>query len=186
MVPEIEQATVSVPKNRVHTAMPRPAAIEKTLSLPVQIFTQADVSRLGRETEKLEAFFAQAALQGANAKTVPQVSLQLNALINENKLSILQSDDRKKLQVFLDSLRASAPIVHASFATDPKPEFLMKLVMWFRAEAHPYVLLQVGLQPNIAAGCIFRTTNKYFDFSFKRHFQDSKAKLAVALREEVA
>ncbi len=183
MVPENGPVTVVEPPKPASTAAPRPAAIKSTLSLPVQIFTHADVSRLGRETEKIEAFFDQAALQGANTKTMPQVSLQLNALINENKLNILQGDDRFKLQTFLNSLREKAPIVHASFATDPKPEFLMKLIMWFRTEAHPYVLLQVGLQPNIAAGCIFRTTNKYFDFSFKRHFQDSKAKLAIALQE---
>ena len=54
---------------------------------------------------------------------------------------------------------------------------------WFRAEAHPYVLLKVGLQPNIAAGCVIRTSNKYFDLSFRNQFSRSKDKLSIALNQ---
>jgi F0F1-type ATP synthase delta subunit len=154
------------------------------LALPVQILTPGDISRLSRETEDIENFFAQAAVKGATTKTVPQSSQQLTALINDNSLNILHKEDRVRLHTFLESVRAQAPIVHVSFATDPKPDFLMKLVVWFRSNAHPYVLLQVGLQPNIAAGCVLRTRNKYFDLSFKQHFQESKAKLAAALRTD--
>jgi len=152
------------------------------LVLPLQILTAGDISRLARELESLEAFFEGAALKGAEVKAVPEASLQLSALNNENQLNLLHSEDRLRLLNFLSVVRAKAPLVHVSFASDPKTDFLMKLVSWFRSNAHPYVLLQVGLQPNIAAGCIVRTTNKYFDLSFKQHFAKSKAKLAAALR----
>lgn len=153
-----------------------------TLKLPIQIVTQSDVSRLCREVENLNDFFTQAAIKGAQAKTVPQSSQTLNSLISDNELNMLKKEDRDRLKAFLDMLRSKAPVVSASFATDPKPDFLMKLVVWFRSEAHPYVLLKVGLQPNIAAGCVFRTSNKYFDFSFRNQFSRSKEKLSVALR----
>jgi F0F1-type ATP synthase delta subunit len=161
------------------------AQVVDGMSLPIQIYMSSDISRLAREVDDLDNFFATAAIQGAKAKDVPQASLSLAVLINDNKLNLLHRDDRAKLKHFLKTLRVSAPIVHASFATEPKPEFLMKLVEWLRREAHLYVVLQIGLQPNIAAGCVLRTTNKYFDFSFKRHFKDSKAKLATVLGAKV-
>jgi hypothetical protein len=154
------------------------------LTLPVQVITKADVSRLAREMNSLNEFFMESATKGASAKTVPQLTQQMTTFLNENKLNVLVEADRTYAGVFLDHLRASAPVVHASFASDPKADFLMRLIMWFRAEAHPHVVLQIGLQPSIAAGCIFRTTNKYFDFSFKKHFEDSKAKLGASLRAQ--
>ncbi len=156
---------------------------KKELILPAQVISQADVSRLGRELETLDDFFNQGALKGASAKTVPQTSLSLKALVTENDLNLLHKTDRARLKTFMEYLRTKAPVVNASFATDPKTDFLMKLVTWFRNEAHPYVLLQTGLQPNIAAGCVIRTTNKYFDFSFRQQFQNSKAKLAPAIEK---
>jgi F0F1-type ATP synthase delta subunit len=152
------------------------------LRLPVQILSGGDVSRLSREVESLGTFFEQAAVRGTTAQSVPQVSQLLTALLNENNINVLLEADRKRLSAFLKTLHEKAPVVHISFATDPRPDFLMKIAAWFRAEAHPHVLLKVGLQPTIAAGCVIRTTNKYFDFSFKRHFQDSKAKLGAALQ----
>ncbi len=151
------------------------------LILPLQILTTGDVSRLTRELQGMEQFFAEAAIKGTTAKSVPQASLQLAILVKDNDLNLLHGADRLKLKEFLELVVHKAPIVHLSFATDPKPEFLMKLLNWFRTNADPFVLMQVGLQPNIAAGCVLRTTNKYFDLSFKQHFLQSKAKLAVAL-----
>lgn len=132
--------------------------------------------------EDLDEFFTQAALKATNAKTVPQASLQLSAIAQENGLNLLQKEDRLAVGQFLKRDMSKAPIVHASFATDPRPDFLMKLAAWFRNEAHPHVLLQIGLQPNIAAGCIIRTSNKYFDFSFQEHFKNSKLKLIAAMK----
>ncbi|CAN5382854.1 hypothetical protein BH10PAT3_BH10PAT3_2590 [soil metagenome] len=178
--PHGEDAGLKAVKERIHAEQTKHKPTG--LVLPIQILTKGDISRLGREVDSLEVFFTQASIKGATAKTVPQVSQQLNALIGENNLNLIHKTDRTKLKEFMAMLRLSAPVVHASFAVDPKPDFLMKIVGWFRREAHPYVLLQIGLQPSIAAGCVFRTTNKYFDFSFKKHFEDSKAKLGASLK----
>ena len=152
------------------------------LKLPIQIMTKADVSRLDREMREFEDFFASAAVSGASAKTVPQPSQLLTILLNENNFNLLKADDRQKVITFLGTLRAKVPVIHISFAVDPKPDFLMRIVNWFRTQAHPYALVQIGLRPSIAAGCVIRTTNKYFDFSFKKHFEDNKAKLTEALK----
>ena len=156
---------------------------EEHLKLPNQIITKSDVSRLNREVEELEDFFSKSGLSGGvTPNTLPHASLQLTALVDENKLNLIHDEDRLKIGNFLKDIYANAPVVHASFATDPKPDFLMRIVSWFREQAHPNVLLQVGLQPGLAAGCIIRTTNKYFDFSFKKHFDKNKDKLRASLR----
>jgi F0F1-type ATP synthase delta subunit len=173
------------PKANSPTVAPAAPVAEAVMKLPIQILTKADVSRLVREMDSLEMFFTAAALRAADAKTVPQVSQQLTVLLNENNLNLLTKEDRLKIRNFLKYLHGNAPVVHASFAADPKPDFLMKIVAWFREQAHPNVLLQIGLQPGLAAGCIFRTTNKYFDFSFKKHFETDKAKLILGLKGQV-
>lgn len=151
------------------------------LKLPIQVLTVYDVARLVREAEKLEEFFTRGAVTGAKAKDVPQLSRQMELLVENNQLNVLHKEDRASLVYFLNELRSNAPVVHLSFATEPKPEFLSKLMNWFRVEAHPHILFKIGLRPAIAAGCIVRTNNKYFDFSFKQRFSDSKGKLAQYL-----
>ena len=151
------------------------------LSLPLRVISFNDVARLERELESINDFFDKSSLQGANAKTLPQASATLRSLFEENKLNILEVADRQKITQFINKLRQNGKLVNVSFAVEPKPDVLMKLLQWFRREAHPHVLLRVGLQPTIAAGCIVRTTNKYYDFSFKEQFSKSKQKLSTAL-----
>lgn len=151
------------------------------LSLPIQVVSLSDVSRLEREIESINDFFEKSSIQGADAKNIPQISLSMRSIIEDNNLNIIDKVDRKKLTDFIVGLKTSAQIVNISFAVEPKPEILMKLLQWFRTNAGPNVLLRVGLQPNIAAGCIVRTQNKYFDLSFKHQFSESKSKLAQAL-----
>jgi len=158
----------------------------KTLTLPLQVISQNDVSRLEREIEVLNDFFMQSSFKGANAKTLPQVSTSLKSVFEDNKLNILEEKDRAQVKQFIAGLRTSAKLVNISFAVEPKPDVLMKILSWFRKEAHPHVLFRVGLQPNIAAGCIVRTQNKYFDLSFKQQFAKSKQKLTDALNKVAA
>jgi F0F1-type ATP synthase delta subunit len=60
-------------------------------------------------------------------------------------------------------------LLHISFAAEPSTQALEKILVWFRANIHPQALLQVGLQPTIAAGCVLRTPNKVFDMSLRNH-----------------
>ena len=152
-----------------------------SFTLPLQVISMSDVSRLEREIETINDFFDKSSLQGANAKNIPQISTSMRTILEDNKLNIIDVQDRKKLTEFIGILKKSAVVVSISFAVEPKPDSLMKLLQWFRAEAHPLVVFKVGLQPTIAAGCVVRTSNKYYDFSFKHQFAESKAKLTQAL-----
>jgi F0F1-type ATP synthase delta subunit len=71
-----------------------------------------------------------------------------------------------------------------SFAADPSASFSAKIVGWLRANIHPLSLLEIGLQPTIAAGCIVRTTNKVFDLSLRNRFSEHTELLLKSLRSE--
>lgn len=141
------------------------------LQIPNDMITKVDVGRLLRELEDLDGFLEQAAVRkpGTNLQ-MPRTSKMLDEMLNINKLNGLTVEDRARLMNFLIMLRAKAPVLHISFSADPSPVFTQKLIVWIRENIHPFVILQVGLQPNIGAGCIVRTNNKYFDFSLRADF----------------
>lgn len=161
-------------------------AKETTFVLPVSVVGRVDVGRLQRETEALHEFLQQSAIrQPGTQPKLPKTSRLLDETIQANKLNVLVEDDCKKLLKLLKDTYAHAPILHMSFGADPSPAFTQKLIAWLRTEIHPQVLLQIGLQPNIGAGCLVRTTNKYFDFSLRHRFVERRELLVKALVGEL-
>lgn len=148
---------------------------DSILQLPVSIISRSDLGRLFREVNALDNFLEAAAVRepGTSIK-LPKTSRLLDEMVQVNKLNVLLEADRKRLQQFLESVRLEAPVLHMSFSADPSPLFAQRLITWLRQEMHPLVMLQIGLQPSIGAGTIVRTTNKYFDFSLRRRFYDSR------------
>lgn len=143
--------------------------------LPLQIIGQVEVGRLLRELDALETFLTQSEVREPGSKmTLPRTSKNLESLAEEKELNLLRSDDRKAMKDFLQDVHLHAPVVHMSFVADPSVAFLQKIAAWFRKEIHPNVLIKVGLQPSIAAGCTVRTTNKYFDFSLRRNLNENR------------
>lgn len=166
------------------SAAAKPAA---PLQLPVLVFGRIEVRRLERELDALEAFMRQTALRDPGKQAaLPRVSRLLDALATENHLNLLQPADRKQLETFLQHIEQAAPTIHISFAVDPSSAFTAKIVTWLRANIAPDILLEVGLQPTIAAGCIVRTTNKIFDMSLRERFADARGLLLEALEESTA
>jgi hypothetical protein len=152
------------------------------LQLPVQVAGRVDVGRLLREAEQIDNFLKQAAIRepGTSMK-LPKTSRLMDDFVSSNKLNLLHEVDRTKILNFLVMVKAKAPVLHMSFGVDPSPSFTQRLMAWLRQEVHPLALVQVGLQPNIGAGCIIRTTNKYFDFSLREHFKKQRPLLVQKL-----
>jgi hypothetical protein len=150
--------------------------VEKNfLALPIQIATKIDVGRLLRELEGVDNFLEQAAIrQPGTSVKLPKTSRLADEFVESNKINLLRDEDRRRAINFLIMVKAKAPVLHMSFSADPSPIFQQKLVTWLRNQIHPLALLQVGLQPNIGAGCVLRTTNKYFDFSLREHFRNNR------------
>lgn len=153
------------------------------LQLPNLVMTPADVSRLLREIEALDEYLRQSSLRVAGQPTekLPKTSRMLDEVATSNALNLLDADARTRMAAFLKELASHAPVVHISFAVDPSSAFLQKLVVWFRQNSGAPVLVRVGLQPAIAAGCAIRTPNKYFDFSLRQHLVKQRHYLRDAL-----
>jgi F0F1-type ATP synthase delta subunit len=113
------------------------------------------------------------------------MSEMLSQTVELNKLDLLHPDQRKLLMQFLVSIRDRAPRVHMSFSADPSPQFSEKLTSWLRDKIHPLVLITFGLQPSIGAGCVMRTTNKYFDFSLGASLTKNRDLVMKSLREAI-
>jgi len=159
---------------KVHHAAP--------LILPASVTGLTDVTRLQRESETLDEYLRQAALRkGGSSIELPKIPVMLDDVATANHLNLLQAADRKRLADFLQQLQTKVPVVHMSFASEPSTEFTSKIVTWLRQNIHPHMLVQVGLQPSIAAGCTLRTTNKVFDFSLRQHFMQNRQLLVDAI-----
>jgi len=156
------------------------------LVLPTLIFGIVEVRRLRLELESLDEFLRGMAIRRETKFEMPRVSRMLEALARENGKDLLKGADRTVLGNFLQDIDRSAPVIHMSFAADPSANFSAKIVGWLRANIDPLALLEVGLQPTIAAGCIVRTTNKVFDLSLRSQFANNTELLLQSLRGKQA
>jgi len=147
----------------------------KTFSLPNTIISQVDVARVMRELNNLNDFFISS--QGRKAGTPlqpPRLTRPLNQLAQDNRYNLLEQSHRKDLYTKLNDILGKAPALHMSFAAEPPTKALETIIVWLRSNIHPQILLQVGLQPTIAAGAILRTPNRIFDLSMRSHLKQQE------------
>lgn len=142
------------------------------LKLPTSVLNKGDVLRLMREINTMDDFFITAqARQPGTPIQPPKTSRILDQLAHDNGLNLIDTTQRQNLYKNLESLAQNAPNLHISFASEPTPKALEPVLVWLRENIHPQILLQVGYQPVIAAGCVLRTPNKIFDMSLGVHLQ---------------
>lgn len=157
-----------------------------SFQLPVNIVSPSDVGRLIREAKLLDEFLRSAALrQAGEAMKLPKTSRLFDELVETNQLDMLNEEHRQSLVDQLSELKAKAPTIHMSFSTDPPPAIMRHLMEWLRREIHPQLLVRVGLQPNIGAGCVLRTNSRYFDFSLKQYFAGKRDLFVKELRAKI-
>lgn len=141
-----------------------------------------DLMRTLRELKGLDDWLNQAAIRsGGGQVTAPKTSTTLDEISSSNGVSLLDNAQRGQLIKALESFANSAPKIHIAFAVEPSANFLKQMISWLRTNINPIILLDVGLQPALAAGCSVRTTNKLFDMSLRNRFSDSRHLLAEAI-----
>jgi hypothetical protein len=159
----------------------------KTIFLPTQVVGPVDVARLLREIEAIDEALLQLSLRSSGAPVkMPKTTLMMDKTIEQNNLNLLQESDRKALSGLLSAAKERAPKLHISFSADPSPVFIDKLVGWLRKEIHPFLLLSVGLQPTIGAGCMVRSINHRFDLSLRQDFAKKRDLLMQQLVQQPA
>jgi F0F1-type ATP synthase delta subunit len=153
------------------------------LKLPPSIINPVDVARLMRELTGLNDFFVAAKARPAGTSLqLPKLSRTMDQLSHENEVNLLETDQRSKLMEQLQAVYKKAPHFHISFAVEPPPRALEKILLWLRQNIHPQTLLSVGLQPSIAAGCVLRTTNRVFDMSLRTHLSNQSEYLLQLIK----
>jgi F0F1-type ATP synthase delta subunit len=153
-------------------------------SLPLSVVSPVDLGRLIRELEALDNDLNQAVISFPdNEPKMPLLSRLLDEAIAVNKIVPQVADDRKRLIAYLWDMKAKAPVLHVSFSADPSPSFTQKLLVWLRQNINKDVLVTIGLQPSIGAGCIVRTNNKFFDLSLRKDMLSKRGLLLSEISE---
>lgn len=152
--------------------------------LSTLITSPSDLKRARRELETVDDFLHQAGLRtGGKVVKMPQTSRVLDELVSQTNANLLKASDRAQLMKYLNDLNEKAPVLHMSFASEPSAAFLNKLTVWLRGNIHPQIMVSVGLQPSIAAGCVVRTANKQYDFSLTKAFEAQRGILVDDLKQ---
>lgn len=154
------------------------------LKLPATIIGPADLARAKRDLDTYNDDQHQADLRikktGAAETVLAGRAISELAALNDADLT----DDRSRRDLLTEVEKAlkAAPTVTMSFAVDPSAAIMAKIVDWLRSSIHPQVLVRVGLQPNIAAGCVLRTSSKIYDFSLRHKLDEQRPLLIEGLR----
>lgn len=154
------------------------------LKLPIILNSKQDITHVHRELRAFLDAVEQSIVRKDNPIQYPAITATLRAIATENKIDLRDQAACEKLLIELEELKEKAPSVHLSFPSDPTQEVMQKLIIWFRKEVNPRIIIQVGLQPSIAAGVVLRTPNKQFDFSLRQHLYRNRNLLREALRDE--
>lgn len=147
------------------------------------IASPSDLRRARRELEALDEFLRQSSLrQGGKEVKLPTISRVIEELAADSDLNMLKKTDRDRLMKFITLLTQKAPVIHMTFASEPSARAMAKLMTWLRENVHPQVVVSVGIQPSIAAGCIVRTANRQFDFTLRQSLDNQTEKFITNLR----
>ncbi|HZP55818.1 MAG TPA: hypothetical protein VFB03_03560 [Candidatus Saccharimonadales bacterium] len=148
---------------------------EDVFKLPTSIVGKSDINRILRELDGLDDFFMSAAARksGESIKA-PRTTYMLDQLARDNGYNLMQTDQRTAIKTKLIEISRTAPSLHISFAVEPTPRIIDVILSWMRGNIHPQLMLQIGLQPTIAAGCVLRSPNKIFDLSLRTYLENQE------------
>lgn len=152
------------------------------IHLPTGVVSTGDARRLHRDIVALEDTLQAIRIRtNAPVAKLPRLSRSLEAFASTNRLNFLLPEDRHHAAVFMNYVLNKAPVMSISFASEASRKFTTEIVMWLRANFDSEMLLEIGLEPNIAAGCIVRTTNRVYDFSLITHLVEKRPMLMEKL-----
>ena len=151
------------------------------LNLPTAISTRHDLAHVYRELRNFYDMMIQSVMRHENPVKYPPISDSLRQLAIANQLDLRDERTCEQLIEKLGQLKSNAPSIHISFPVEPSREALDKLIGWLRTEVDKSIVISVGLQPSIAVGIVVRTPNRQFDFSLRKHLENSREKLKEAI-----
>lgn len=157
--------------------------MELELILPTTMAGKRDIVRVQRDIEKLLEERLQSDIaqkQGGEARKVNPPTPIVKYLFQSNKIE-MTNENLQRVDQYLESVRQNAPTIRIAFASEPDKEVTQKIVKWFRTSVDKRVLIQIGIQPIIAGGCVVQTPMKRYDFSLRQHLLNSTDKFTEVM-----
>ncbi len=145
------------------------------LLVPARLISFVDLSRVVRELDTLDDALRQASIRNSGQSVqLPRTTQMLEDTATINGLSLLDAKHREVLLGALKKFQTNPPLIHMSFTVEPSAKFVEKMITWLRANIKDNILLEIGLQPTIVAGCVVRTQNKVFDMSLRANLSEKR------------
>ena len=154
------------------------------LNLPDTVASKRDLIQLQRMIEVYQdgSLQQRVSLDKAGVmRQAPALPKPVETFMNHNRLEINDGNLTAAHQG-LSQIKESARVVRISFASEPNDDVVRKIIGWFRREVDQKLLIQVGVQPSIAGGCVVQTGPNRYDFSLRRQLLSSVPKFLEVMR----
>jgi len=151
--------------------------------LPLSVSQPVDLKRLIHELNQLSEDLHQEGIRKPSQKPEIKISAKMADVLKINNIDITTKEHRDNLLKIFNRLSERDQVVNVSFASEASPEFIEKIVEWFRKEIDPYCFIVVGINPAISVGCVARTKNKIFDMSLRSGLNSTRELLSSRIRE---
>ena len=146
-----------------------------SFALPADTYSPDQLSVLVLELQDLAAAVRDAAARKDGS--APELSADLTALLNENKIADNDVAAIEQLAKDASATLEQAPTVHILLAAMPGRVQKRQFVAWFRTQVHPLTLLTFAARSDLGGGAIVQAGSHLYDLSFRRGIIDAKARL---------
>lgn len=156
--------------------------------LPNFVVSKRDIIKMQRYIELyLDAMLQQRVSKSTAQvdRATPKLTKKIEDLFSQNHLDPNEVS-LKAVHGKLEEIKEHAYNVRIAFASEPSDEVIGRVADWFRREIDNTILLQVGVQPSIAAGCVLQTGPHRYDFSLRQQLLGSTAKFITIMTKMAA
>lgn len=148
------------------------------MTLPADVHSPDQVSELIMELRSYIDGLRDAALRNrAQASGKPSDAPGVSAMLKKVFENAIDTMTPEEMLHELEELLLRAPVAHLMLAATPAEQLTRQLVVWFRIEIHPQLLLTLSTRRDIGGGGVLRVGSSIYDFSFRRRILDNKKRL---------
>jgi len=148
------------------------------VNLPTDVYSPDQLSELTMELRGYIGALRDTAIRNrsttvAGEAALPKMSALLKLIFENVSGTMTPEEVLRELEMQLKN----APTAHVLLAAQPSKDLKRQIVLWFRVEVHPSVLLTFSERRDIGGGIVIRAGSHIYDFSFKRRILDNKNRI---------
>lgn len=156
--------------------------------LPSSVYTTRHVELCLDRASNLEQLFQTQRIRklvnGTESDKTVLVPTLLADFLHQNSLEV-NEPTIKRVRLYFEKVRGQAPVLSLTLTTAPNDDTAHQLIVWFRQNIHPLVLLRLHFKPAMLGGFILHTSEHVYDRSIRSQLEASGASLSELLRSHV-